>query len=144
MFQARNNPPRKKKPFGRLYNRLLFAKVLTKVHHQPAYGTKPSMAGWSAGDWETLTGMLHDVERACYREDRNAVVVRGSKSTVNATQDASMVAAHCFQKLFQHVKSAAFLNRLLAPIRYSIEKQIGKGKTGAPRVKDASAVDEVL
>jgi len=129
--------------FGRLHTRLLFAKAFLAITEKPTYDGKQSMVRWDEESWGSVHELLNDLEDACYREDRNAMAVHGGAATEDATEDESITGLQCFEESLQNVINAVLLNQVVAPIRYLIEKQIKKGKTGAPKIKDADAVKAV-
>ena len=134
--------------FGRLYVRLRLCELLQAINWGPTYGEtveemkQSSIAAWHEKNWDQLIEMLDGTKDACLRRDRGVAVLSASAEE-DASIDPALVDKRCFTKGHMYPAVACRLNRMLAPLRFKLEKQLMEGKTGAPKA-NVSRVKELL
>jgi hypothetical protein len=115
------------------------------------YGTEEEdtdlpMVQWSRDRWQILKQDLVDIRDYIVRKDAT-VLVTGDAGQAKAMADdndhADRAMSHLFTKRLDVVGRAIEVNKAIAPVRASLEKQIKDEKEGKPQVTKA-ALKEVL
>jgi hypothetical protein len=103
------------------------------------------MVRWDRDRWDLLKLDLVDIQEYIVRKDAT-VLLTGDPDEAKAAEDdddAGRLMSHLFTKRLDVVVRAIEVNKAIAPVRASLQKQIHDGKEGKPQVTKA-ALKELL
>jgi hypothetical protein len=104
------------------------------------------MVKWDRDRWQFLKEDLVDIKGYIVRKDATALVTGDAdqaKAMEDDEEDAGRWMSHLFTKRLDAVVRTIEVNKAIAPVRASLQKQIEDEKEGKPQVTKA-ALKELL